>query len=89
VSYLSPIIPNELIEHLGTEVRFTIVEEVRQNTYFSILLDTTPDLAHEDQMSQVIRYVRIHGESVDVVESFIDFLKFEGRKTAENLAERI
>ena len=46
-----------------------------------MLFDSTPDLSHTDQMTQIIRYVRIMEGTVAVVESFIDFIPCQ-RKTA-------
>lgn len=85
VSYLSPTIQNELIEHLGSKVRCDILEDVRHSKYFSLMLDTTPDLSHDDQLSQIVRYVSIKGSKVEVIESFIDFVKVDGKKSAENM----
>lgn len=58
---------------------------------FSIILETTPDISHTNQMSQVLRYVKISEskDDVEVVESFIDFLPVRYRKTAEALTKII
>ena len=59
VSYLSPAIQNEFISILGQHVLDKILDDIREAKYYSIMFDSTPDLAHDDQMSQVIRYVKI------------------------------
>lgn len=84
VSYLSPGIQNEFIGLVGTHVRTTIIEKVKAAKYFSIIFDSTPDTAHIDQTSQVLRYVSIEGKSVTVNESFIEFVETKG-KTAEDI----
>ncbi len=52
------------------------------------MFDTTTDLSHQEQLSQIIRYVKVHYDSVsyEVKESFVDFVKInEPRKNAETL----
>lgn len=88
VTYMSPLIQNEFISLLGNQVRSVILENIKKAKYYSILFDSTPDISHVDQMSQVIRYVNIDGDKVDVVESFIDFIKLEG-KTAKEMTTEI
>lgn len=64
VSYLSPQSQNEFIKLLGDHVRIEIFQRISKSKYFSILFDSTPDISHTDQMSQVIRYVHIEGSEV-------------------------
>ena len=50
-TYLSPTIQNELIELLGKKVKDLILEEIKTAKCFSILLDSTPEVSHIDQMT--------------------------------------
>lgn len=50
VSYLSTTICNEFIEILATNLHLKIVSEVKQAKYFGISIDSTPDIAHIDQL---------------------------------------
>jgi len=79
---------NEFIELMGNAVRQLIIEEIRQSKYFSMMFDTTPDLAHREQMSEVIQYVHIHETNVEIKESFVDFFEIH-EKTSEALATEI
>lgn len=88
ILYLSPKIQNEFIEALGANVRNKILAEIKEAKYYSIILDSTPDVSHKDQMSQVLRYVSIIGKQVEIKESFIDFLEVEG-KTSEDVSNLI
>jgi len=87
-SYLSPTIQNEFIEILGNKVRKTIIEEIKKAKYFCIIFDSTPDISHKNQISQIIRYVVIDENEVNVKESFIDFIQTKG-KSAEELSSAI
>ncbi|KAI6648275.1 Zinc finger MYM-type protein 1-like [Oopsacas minuta] len=88
LSYLSPAIQNDFISILGQHVLEKILEEVREAKYYSIMFDSTPDLAHDDQMSQVLRYVKISSGNVEVKETFLCLIKFE-KKGAEALTNLI
>ncbi|XP_044151348.1 uncharacterized protein LOC122939347 [Bufo gargarizans] len=87
-SYFSPKILNELICLLGNHVKDKIVADIKKEKYFGILFDSTPDVSHTDQMCEVIRYVHIEGDKVEVKESFLSFFPIAG-KTAAELTENI
>ena len=73
-TYLSPTIHNELIELLGKKVKDLILEEIKTAKYFSILLDSTPDISHTDQMTFIVRYVKIDSNNeVQIKEFFPNF----------------
>ncbi|CAH2296264.1 Hypothetical predicted protein [Pelobates cultripes] len=67
-SYFSPKIQNELICLLGNHVKDKIVADIKNAKYFGILFDSTPDVSHTDQMCEVIRYLHIEGDHVEVKE---------------------
>ena len=56
-----------------------IVNQVKRVKYFAMIFNSTPDLSHMDQTSQVLRYALIEGSSVNVVASFIDFMETKGK----------
>ena len=63
VTYLSNYTQNEVINLLGESVRNVIISEIKQAKYFSMMFDSTPDLSHQDQVSEIIRYVHIDYDS--------------------------
>lgn len=88
VNYLSPQIQNEFVNLLGQNVRNEILLRIRKSKYYSLLFDCTPDVSHNEQMTEIIRYVYIANGKVKIEESFIDFIITE-EKTGEGLASDI
>ena len=59
VSYLSSTICEEFVKLLSDRVKAKIIAEIKKAKNYSISKDSTPDIAHIDQLSIVMRYVRI------------------------------
>ncbi|KOB68474.1 Uncharacterized protein OBRU01_18312 [Operophtera brumata] len=59
INYLSPTIQNEIISLLGTNVRNSIISEIKKAPFLTIILDTTQDLSKIDQLSVVFRYISV------------------------------
>ncbi|KAF0694297.1 zinc finger MYM-type protein 1-like, partial [Aphis craccivora] len=77
VSYLSSIICDEFIQLMNNSVADKIVYEINESKYFSIIVDSTPDISKTDQLTVVIRYITATGESK---ERFLAFLPSVGHK---------
>lgn len=80
VSYLSANIADEFIHVIADKIRFIIVREIHQSKYFALIIDSTPDVSHIDQLTIVFRYVDRKGFAV---EKFLVFLPNVGHKGAE------
>ena len=52
VSYLSPTIQNEFIHLLAATVRSNLLADIRKAKYYGILVNSTPDLGHREQLSK-------------------------------------
>lgn len=84
ISYLSANICNEFIDLMGKQVLFKIITEVKLAKYFSISVDSTPDVSHVDQLTFIIRYVKDH----EPIERFLKFIPIQEHKS-EYLAETV
>ena len=62
-----------------------IIADIKKAKYYSINKDSTPDIAHTDQLSIVMRYVRIDGQPVEHFLAFTDIEKDEGKYLFETL----
>ena len=84
-SYLLPQIKNELIGLLSENVRNTILKKIKKSKYYGILYDSTPDVSHREQLSQIIRYVEKDNETktIEVKERFINFIEIHGKKSED------
>ena len=85
-SYLSSTICDEIIQIMGDQVKAVIIKELQQSMYFSLSVDSTPDVSHVDQLTVVVRYVRM--SDGEVVERFLTFIAIESH-TGEALATAV
>lgn len=88
IKYFSPKIQNELIAVVGTAVKNEIIFKIKSAKYYTIILDTTPDVSHMEQLSLVIRYVEKNNNTCTIEERFIEFLEVK-EKTGEALTDVI
>ena len=72
VSYLSSTIANEFISVTAKKITEMNVAEVVKAKYYSISVDSSPDISHVDQLVVVIRYV--HPNRHVCVERFLTFI---------------
>ncbi|XP_023247673.1 uncharacterized protein LOC111643719 [Copidosoma floridanum] len=73
-SYLSANICKEFIESMEKNVLKSIIEELKKSKYYSISVDSTPDITPTDQLTFTVRYVIDTGP----VERFLTFIPIEG-----------
>lgn len=69
-NYLSSTICEELIYLMAKEVLSEIITRIKKSKYFSVSVDSTPDEAHIDQLTILLRYI----EGINPVERFLTFI---------------
>lgn len=79
-SYLSKTTCEEFIHLIASSILDQIICEIKRCKYYSVSLDSTPDVSHVDQLTLIVRYVLPSGP----VERFVKFLGMQGH-TAEQL----
>lgn len=94
ITYLSPQIQNEIISLLSAEVEKEIINEIQAAPFYSIIMDTTQDIAKVDQLSTIFRYVTVNmddknqPQDIKIQESFLGFQEVK-EQGAEGLASDI
>jgi len=73
VSYLSKTIYEELIDLMSKKVLNHIINEIKFIKYWGLIVDSTPDLSHVDQLSVIFRYY-LNGH---IYERFVCFLQIK------------
>lgn len=74
--YLSPQVQNEMIDCLGEVIRSTLVSNVNQSKFISIMADETTDVSTIEQLSVCVRYLGMSSATnkVEVDEVFLGFV---------------
>ena len=72
-SHLSPTICNEFIDIIEDLMLKKIIGVTKESKYYGIIVDSTPDLSHVDQLTFILRCV----DPVDLepVEWFLQFIQ--------------
>ena len=73
----------EFIDMMGEKNRQAIAEELHDAKYFSVTVDSTPDLCHVDQLTFIFRFVSKQG---NIVERFLAFEPIQSH-TGQSLAD--
>lgn len=68
------------IAALVSHVNRWLVEEIKQAKYYGIMLNSIPDISQTDQISEIIKYVRIQKGKVEIKEVFLGFFPIKGKK---------
>ncbi|XP_072047174.1 zinc finger MYM-type protein 1-like [Amphiura filiformis] len=86
-SYLSPQIQNEFISSIAQVIQDRIIAEIKQAHYFGVIMDSTIDISHVDQLSFCIRYVDEHFRIQERFLLFTDINKSDSQSLFDRLKE--
>lgn len=86
VNYLSSSTVNDMIQIMADIVLKQIVSEIHESQYFGVIVDSTPDITHTDQLCIVIRYVE--SKTNEPVERFLKFVPIQSH-AAEHLYDTL
>uniref|UniRef100_H3B7L2 DUF4371 domain-containing protein n=1 Tax=Latimeria chalumnae TaxID=7897 RepID=H3B7L2_LATCH len=76
--HLSKDIQNELISQMGRHILQAIVEKVHCAKYFGVIMDSTPDISHTEQLSITLRIVNCElSIGASIGEHFVGVLAIE------------
>jgi len=79
-SYSSKTKQNEIINLIGNKVKTKIIDTIKYRKYFAGILDCTPEVSHQEQMSLSIRFVSngtLSDSNIATYEQFIKFVHVE------------
>ena len=79
---------NEFIHILGNYEKENILDRIQKANYFTIILDSTLNISHTNQMSFICQYIVVEDKEVEVWESLLGFIT-EHRKIAYNIKKMI
>lgn len=90
VHYLSPEIQNEFIDICARHVQSVILKERESAKYYTIIVDATPDFAHVEQTTFILRYLLFNSKDrvYQIEERFLAFVDCN-HKTGEDIANLI
>ena len=79
ISYLSSTTCGQFIAIIGKEVLSTIIEEIKTAKYYSISVDSTPDIGYSEKLCCIFLYVL----DSQPVERFVQFIVMKGQGASE------
>lgn len=63
----------------------SIIFSINSSKYFAIIVDSTPDISYQEQLTIVLRFLSYKNNQFKIYEHFLDFIK-ENSKTGAAIA---
>jgi len=78
IHYLGHDIQNEFIILMSNNIRNKIIDYIKKAKYYAIIMDCTPDISHNEQLSIMVRVVNMYDDDqskfLNIDEYFLDFI---------------
>ena len=74
---------------MGEDVLSTICNDVHDAKYFSICVDSIPDVSHIDHLTIIVRYINQNGSTVERSLKFIPIHSHSGESLKENVIKTL
>ncbi|CAF4392251.1 unnamed protein product [Rotaria magnacalcarata] len=84
-TYLSNNAQNEFISIVGKAIHNSIITRINKSLFWSVMVDTTPDISHKDMMSIIIRFVNEAGEAEERLFYIGEIQDKTGKGIADNI----
>ncbi|XP_033226050.1 zinc finger MYM-type protein 1-like [Belonocnema kinseyi] len=88
-SYLTKVTYEKFLALMAEALSKTIIEEIKKAKYYSIIVDSTPDVSHVDQLAFVIRYVTDDGDPVERFLLFVKNPRHKGHELADSVVSTL
>lgn len=82
-SCLLPATQKEFVGALARHIQQSLAKDIKSAQCYGIMFDRTPNLSYSDQLSLVIRYVKIGSGKVEVKEVFLGPFPLSDKKIAD------
>ena len=85
--YTSPAIQNDIANILGSQVKNTILKQVRRAEFFSLVADEVTDSSNREQLAIVLRYV--DPDDLQIREDLVEFIECDAGVTGNAVAKKL
>nr|XP_039248891.1 zinc finger MYM-type protein 1-like [Styela clava] len=86
VNYLSNKSQNEIINLIAGIIKKKNISEVKKAKYYTVMLDSTPDISREDEIAEILRYFHIsENKDVEIKEVFLGVFQVSEKNAASSV----
>lgn len=71
--YLGQPIQNELIGMIASKIKSSIIQNIKEAKYFSVIIYCTPDVSHQEQMTLILHCVDVSTSPIKIEDFFVEF----------------